>query len=174
MLSHVRKFLLLCSPPNLQAHVSASRPISQSCSPNPSLEAQLSASRSKSHLSLASKDLGLKAGIRALKLRYEPGGWGGRRRRRRNFCTYESIGHQPLQGCCLATSLNDNHILLKQGMSTDDQLTLLLLFLILSLLFSLRFLILSHSFSISFPFSFSSFSFSLFLSFSSLPVSKIE
>ena len=85
MLSHMGSFLLLfllllCIPlpPNLQAHISASRPISQPRSPNPSLEAPIPPGW---YLGLEDGilalrwDLGLEVGIWASRLRFGPQDW---------------------------------------------------------------------------------------------------
>ena len=122
--------LPLRTPPLPPAHFSAWRPISQPRGPNPGLEAQIPTSRPKSPpqgpnsslkgFGLQDWDLGLKAGIWALRLRYGPRGWGGgggqrkrrrMRRRRRKF------------------PFNFYPNLLKQGTGTADHLTLLRLFL---------------------------------------------
>ena len=69
--------LLLCTPPNLQAHISASKPISQPQGPNPSLEVHIPTSRPKFHL--ITKILSLRPkmrphGIWASRLGFEPQG----------------------------------------------------------------------------------------------------
>ena len=64
-------------------------------------------------------DLGLKAGIWALRLRYGPGGWGrGMEGKKEKIPLCESIDHQPLRGRSSAPSLNYNHDLPKQGSGT--------------------------------------------------------
>ena len=83
-------------------------------------------------------DLGLKAGIWALRLRYGPVVGGGTKKKEKKekekekipLC--ESIGHQPLWGHCPAPTLNCNHDLPEQGTGTADHLTLLRLFFLYS------------------------------------------
>ena len=70
--THMGNFLLLLlllfrtrPPPSLQAHISASRSISQPRGPNPSLEVQIPTSRPKSHLT---------AKILSLRPKFQPQG----------------------------------------------------------------------------------------------------
>ena len=72
--------LLLCTPlsPNLQAHISASRPISQPQGPNPSLEAQIPRGWDlglEDGILALRWDLGLEVGIWASRLGFGPRGW---------------------------------------------------------------------------------------------------
>ena len=95
--------LLLRTPPKRQAHISASKPLSQPRGPNPSLEAQIPRGR---NLGLKNSwDLDLKTGIWDSMLRYGPGGWGGtekkeKEKEEKKIPLCESIGHRSLCGRC--------------------------------------------------------------------------